>query len=663
MPPLYRMPIFYLTLAIALIVWRAATRTPTRTPIADVATPATLPPPPLIESDPSDPFLRTPEGLRRKALIRSLGVIPRLAPDKPQESGPALGYYSIVLIAAEQPDWLKVGRSDGTIWGWIPAESALEWDTRLMARAIVGPDRPPLTLFRERSCLLDFLAHRTCAVHERDCPIEGELAVATTPNPEPPLGLPILNSESIPQPDGKARTILEVASLVEDRAPPPPPPARPPDALARLLRRLDVAFVIDSTASMQTSIEACKRLADDLVGRSDSADITLRLALVEFRDASPTFGFKTRIASDFVGAAAFRAALDRVSAASQGDGSVDEAVLDGVLAALPRSPSDPLGQRLSWPTGREGELATKLIILIGDAPDHDTTLDRARTLADRAKQAGIMIATVAINRPGALSRDESKRYAEQWTTLAEGSFRPLDRASGFATPVPPVKTTLSGVDRLRESLDAIIADRTEAARNLASLALAEAEGRLRQYVTSQGMTLDRVAPVLVDLHRGEELPSARPDPRQEGFKAPSVRRGWISRDAASVEILMSRDEVDLLIEEFTRLQQALHSGAGDLNEFLRIGTAAATGETSFLAADRGRLTFTEHLARRRGLPTLASDDLLAQTQSDLLRADEPTRAALDRLLSSAISRLVARRNDSDWNDPTRTVDGMAGVDL
>ncbi len=55
-------------------------------------------------------------------------------------------------------------------------------------------------------------------------------------------------------------------------------------------------------------------------------------------------------------------------------------------------------------------------------------------------------------------------------------------------------------------LQSIIDDRIKHARDLAALAAAEAEGRLTEYVNSQGLSLDQVAPVLVDLHRGE--PSA-----------------------------------------------------------------------------------------------------------------------------------------------------------
>jgi hypothetical protein len=397
-------------------------------------------------------------------------------------------------------------------------------------------------------------------------------------------------------------------------------------------------------------------------------DITLRLALVEYRDAAPAYGFRARVTAPLTDPAGFRRALEAVGVARVGDGSVDEQVLDGVELALP-APSDGSGEvagrHLDWPAGRTGELATKLVVLLGDAPDHARDLARAGRLAAWAKQRGITIAAVRIARPDR-SRDEEARYAEQWRTLAEGSYRPPDRAAGFDAPIAPLLFDLAGADQLAGRLRALLDDRVEAARALAALAAAEAESRLEAYVTSQGLSLEQVHPVLVDLHRGETQAQPRPDPRAGGRKAPSVRRGWIAerlgdRAMVRVEVLMSRAELETLIGELLAVQQAAQGTARSREELLRIGTAAAAGETAFLAADRGSLTFAEHLRRRQGLPPARPDSVLRATQADLLQADDLTRAALDERLGACIERLIGRRNEPDWDDPRRTLDGMATV--
>jgi len=180
------------------------------------------------------------------------------------------------------------------------------------------------------------------------------------------------------------------------------------------------------------------------------------------------------------------------------------------------------------------------------------------------------------------------------------------------------------------------------------------------------LTLDQVAPVLVDLHRGQPRPVARPDPRLDGQTAPSVRLGWIAKRVdghplVTVHMLMSRDELDALIDELRQFHQAVQAGASDLTDLLRIGTAAASGETRFLSSDRGTRTFADHLRRRRGLPPSGPDSLLSRSQSDLLHADDLYRAAVSDRLSLALSLLIRRRHAPDWDDPRRTASGMALV--
>src|SRR5206468_3241583 len=113
----------------------------------------------------------------------------------------------------------------------------------------------------------------------------------------------------------------------------------------------------------------------------------------------------------FTDPAGFRAALDRIEAAPRGDGSIDEAVLDGVATALPAAPDERPGlDHLDWPSGPRAELATRMLVLLGDAPDHDRDLLRVDTLAALAKDARISIATLTLDRPGTLSHAEQVRY-------------------------------------------------------------------------------------------------------------------------------------------------------------------------------------------------------------------------------------------------------------
>jgi hypothetical protein len=613
---------------------------------------------------PADGILRTADGLRRKVVVKDLAVVCRADPGggKP---GASLDYFAIRFLYGEQPGHFQVGLMGGPPEGWVPASSVLEWDTRLMARPTARSGRPPLVIYRDESCLVDALAGRTCPRHGERCPTEGEEPAETagSSNEAPPLGFPILSTKVV-----EGRVIHEVASLVKDQALAPILPKEPPPDLRPYLKVVDVAFVIDTTASMTSTIEEAKILAQEMIKLASRSlrDVKLRFALVEYRDADPRYGFKARKVTGLTSPEGFLAALHQTHAATRGDGSVDESVLDGLSLALPAVLGVTRTDHVDWPTGRAGELATKMIVLLGDAPDHARDLDRANQLAAQAKDAGITIATITIDRPGVLSRDELGRYREQWRALAEGSYRPLDKAAGFSRPVAPITSSLKDGDFLAERLQQMIDDRIEHARTIAALAAAEAEGKLGEYVNSQGLTLDRVAPVLVDLHRGDAAREARPDPRSNGLKAPSVRKGWIAEKVdnhpmVAVEILMSPAELKTLIAELTQFQQAASGRARDLSELLQIGNAAASGETSFLAADRGSRTFADHLRRRQGLPPARPGSLLSRSQADLVNSDDLTLAALETKLRASLLLLTRRLQSPDWRDPRRTIDGMALV--
>ena len=117
----------------------------------------------------------------------------------------------------------------------------------------------------------------------------------------------------------------------------------------------------------------------------------------------------------------------------------------------------------------------------------------------------------------------------------------------------------------------------------------------------------------------------------------------------------------MVIRELAQLQNAISSDSHDLSDLLKIGTAATSGETSFLAVDRGGQTFAEHLRKRQGLPPPRPSSLLARSQAELLDADDAYRASLSTQLQRVLGELARRRDASDWADPTRTVDGKAPV--
>lgn len=124
------------------------------------------------------------------------------------------------------------------------------------------------------------------------------------------------------------------------------------------INEVDAAFVIDTTGSMGAFIgQAQARLVQALTALAASADIALRVGIVEYRDHPPQdHTVLTRLYS-------FTSNLERVqqtikSLAPDGGGDGAEAVLDGVVDAC---------KKLEW-----RRHARRLLLLVGDAPPHGT---------------------------------------------------------------------------------------------------------------------------------------------------------------------------------------------------------------------------------------------------------------------------------------------------
>lgn len=686
-----RMPIVYVVLVVAVALGlvlrqrprRQTAAPPTATPapeVAAVAAPAVPPVEPVehaADPAPIDSILRTPEGLRRKVLIRALGLRAYEGATGGEPNGSPLDYFSIHFIRAVSPPGgegrFLIGPESGPPLGWVPERAVVEWDSRLMAVPTAREARKtPLRIYRERGCLIAALEGKPCPGHAGGtCPMEAEEPPQSAPGGNSLLGMPVLSSRTATAADGTSRNIHEVACLVRDLAP-LPPPTEPPPELVQPLRQVYIAFVVDTTQSMQGPIAAVKSFASRLAAEmaAKQSQLFFHLALVEYRDDSRAFGFVSRRLTDFTTPARFAEKLSALTSAPEGDGTTAESVYAGLSAALPGSSTRT---PLSWPGGVEGQAATQLVVLLGDAPDHDGDVATAQRLAARARGARIGIAAVELEPPPerqVLTRSERGLYHEQWSALADGSYRPSRPGQGLAAPLlarlalGPGEAEAATVATLAQGIRALLDDRLQAALGEAARRQEEVERSLREVRTAADKPIDALTPVLVDTHSSEAVPQARPDPRANGLRAPSLRRGWLAEEQGgerlvSLKVLMTRAELDALIREYLGVEAAAQSSGNIADALVGITTAAAAGETTFLARDRGRLTFDEHIRRLQGLPAGRPDSLLHRTRADLLQADQVTRAALADRLSTAVGQLVRQRASIAWDDPLATVSGMA----
>ena len=627
-PALYRMPVAYLAAAVLVPTIYASGRLSSRREAAsatrNVAAPpidsnasrsrALIEPSHIATSNAVDSILRDRDGFRRKIVVTGKAVALRPTTDG-NPTGVFLDAFAIRLIYAETGSLLQVGTGTTGPEGWVSRGDVSEWNSRLVAQPTARSNRPVVEIFGERECLESALSGRICPRHGGRCPTEVENGGVEGTGPFD--GWPILRFALIPGNDGSPRRVDEVIPLVSESAPSDSERLAP---LRPALRRVYVAFVIDTTASMRPAIGAARALASTLASAvaKQFGDVSLHLSLVEYRDDSPGLGFKARVATPFTDAIGFRAVINSLEAASREDATPGESVLDGIELSLPGTPGG-----LDWPTGRAGELATKMIVLLGDSPDHSRDLDRPAALAARARAGGISIASIALDRPGVLPAEDHDRLGLQWHALADGSYRPPDRARSFTGPLPPASIRIEGGATLAPRIHALVEDRVERARGLAELAAAEDEGRLEDYLRSRGLTPAQAAPILDDLRRGD------PVPKRTRRHVPSLRSGWLAErvgetDFVTIEILLSRDELDNLIS-------LLSATAIDPVAVRAIVVAASSGELKFLQADLGSVSAEEWLRRRRAFP----DPI--QSTGDLATR---VRAAIDGL--AALRDTVAR---------------------
>lgn len=121
------------------------------------------------------------------------------------------------------------------------------------------------------------------------------------------------------------------------------------------INAVDLAFVVDTTGSMGTLIEAAKRqmvqMMEELVR---AAQIDLRLGIIEYRDHPPQDTLVYRVYKFTGNLKQAQKTIEGLSASGGGDGP--ESVLDGIWAAC---------YELEW-----RRHARRLAVLVGDAPPH-----------------------------------------------------------------------------------------------------------------------------------------------------------------------------------------------------------------------------------------------------------------------------------------------------
>ncbi len=177
--------------------------------------------------------------------------------------------------------------------------------------------------------------------------------------------------------------------------------------------RLDVAFCIDTTSSMQGEIDSVKAKVKSMVKKiTTSKDKPIvRVGLVAYRDKGDDYVTKVFPLSDDID----QVVNDISELRAEGGGDGPEAVDCGLHSAI---------NELQWNTGKK---TAKLIFLIGDAPPHRDTHDYDwKTESKNAIAQGIHINTIACD--GLESYEDEGdgiKVFKQIARFTNGNFEPL----------------------------------------------------------------------------------------------------------------------------------------------------------------------------------------------------------------------------------------------
>jgi uncharacterized protein YegL len=184
-------------------------------------------------------------------------------------------------------------------------------------------------------------------------------------------------------------------------------------AMARAKPIVEIAFVLDTTGSMDGLIEGAKKkiwsIATSIA--DDNPDAELRMAIVAYRDIGDDYVTKTFPLTDDIqdlygDLLAFRAA---------GGGDWPESVNEALDVAV---------TKLKWGQGRKD---TRIIFLVGDAPPHmDYRQDRKYKAVIKDARARDII----VNAVQAGTAEDTTRVWRSIAQLGEGEFIPIPQDGG-----------------------------------------------------------------------------------------------------------------------------------------------------------------------------------------------------------------------------------------
>jgi serine/threonine-protein kinase PpkA len=532
-----------------------------------------------------------------------------------------------VYERANGPDgapWVQLGRAArGAPLGWVAEREVIEWRHTLTAR-FRNPAGRPRTVIMHRQIDLQRLlgdgnpaqAATALIAQAARPPVPADFPVlalepAAPPDPERNFYLlPILQAEPFVSQDGREYQMVELASVPVEQ---PPPPQDQPFAL-------DIAFVLDTTLSMDPYIERVRNALTELArGLAAQRDSRVRFALVGYqnsREVQPRLDYLTRIFARFADSAdpaGFAQKLAAIRATQVDSLSFNEDSFAGLHVAL---------QDLDW----GGPERRRVIVLVTDAGARNDQHAAPPRLAPAdlgrlARERRTNIVAMHLRTPqGRQNHDQAEAQYTELTTAAH----PLDEPAYIAVPGGEQEAMNRATRRLLDTLVRAVRGQPPEAAPAAPGPEADAAAIAERL--GAALRLDWVG-------------------RRDNARAPDVLRGWAPDGYRGTEP-PENFEIRLLL---TRNQ--LNSLAQSLRVVVREGRAGMLSGDGVYDALR-RLAAENHRGAQlpqRGAERL--DDLVAEFLDGL-----PYRSRLAGMTRARWRQMSAVQQDLLLTDLERRVE-------
>lgn len=386
-------------------------------------------------------------------------------------TNPLRPFQPLYVYGRRDDAWIEVGRGRATgPEGWIPAERTVEWHQNIVVSFSNPAGRERQLMFESQNALMAVVRHEApigVARELRQQAVAGGAGAApgvATIEPEEHIDItrnfylfPILDWQMEEHPmTFELIRVLRLASLPLETATPVEAEETPPTA--------GVAFVIDTTRSMQPYIEATRNAVAAIVDRIRDSEVgaSIRFAAIGFRDSPEAaravdpardIEYRTRLFLPLdpdQGPAAVNASFAAIEEARQPTLDYHEDALSGVWQAI---------NMPQWETAGDegGPIKQRYVVVISDAspkPPGDPSLEPdirdldPASVLERARSKQITLAAIHLKAPDGQANHRAAEAAYSQMTQSPTSGRPLYYPVDLAGAADPAAAFRPVVDEV-----------------------------------------------------------------------------------------------------------------------------------------------------------------------------------------------------------------------